>query len=481
MKRLFLLILSSALLFSTLIGCSTQSRGEKTVPPSLPPETSQPQEMTQGELYAAFQQAYDSCGGSLSQPSEQFSAELDALQGILSASTAIFPENYQMQYEEWRTEKLAALEEEAAQLKEAYAKVIASRPLYSYVTTGLCHADYIDFDNDGKQELLLLTLSAGMEEGISITIEVYGEAQGHAEKYGEESVYLESFQEISMALVKNGDCTYIRSYCLPDGMANGDQYSYFGIDNGTLTMIDTTSIYHDNPGTGYEVSYYSAETVITEDQYNAIHAKYTGETIILSFVGYGSQELTINRGILPELSSDIQYKDALLKALDEERDILYAKLIDMDQDGIEDLLTFRKKSEYGKSFRLYSWDGTGIQTLDLDQTTDEEINGYLQIGFHDFGIYRERSTGKLYVNYGGEIVGGWGGELFIRNASDFTFYGAPFFGSGEDIIEEEYLAQVQEYEDTLDNRFETVETFTMFYLDDPLSETIESVRQKLSA
>ena len=77
-------------------------------------------------------------------------------------------------------------------------------------------------------------------------------------------------------------------------------------------------------------------TELTAEQFEAIYHKYTEVVEILVDTFYLSPMR--NRRILPEIPADSQRKLAVANLLDQDR-MKYAKLIDINEDGIEDLLT----------------------------------------------------------------------------------------------------------------------------------------------
>ena len=83
---------------------------------------------------------------------------------------------------------------------------------------------------------------------------------------------------------------------------------------------------------------------------------------------------------------------------------MYARLGDLNGDGTEDLLilgayTFRNASGYG--FTGYIWNGDGADRIPFDKTEFMNLFGIAGgiLETPGYGVYRERSTGTVYVRY----------------------------------------------------------------------------------
>lgn len=146
------------------------------------------QTMTEEELYQYFQQVFDAKGNALDTP-EQIALELVELTA-LTADVASLPNDIETQYRTWRT---GYIKEMLVNLQKEYDGIIGERPRFDGINPGLSYADCVDLDNNGIQELLLLSFSMASEENgytyydniAAVTVEVYGESHGHAAKHGE--------------------------------------------------------------------------------------------------------------------------------------------------------------------------------------------------------------------------------------------------------------------------------------------------------
>lgn len=180
MKKLANICGIICLLLCVLTGCKNSVDAvESQVPPSQ-----EPAKITEKELHQKFELVYDDCGSSASDGVDQLTAELAALGKKAEADEKQWPENYETLYKTWRT---STIKERADTLQKEYEEIIAGRSLYEQGVNGLWetrpgvhYANYLDLNNDGKQELLLLS--------DCHIVEIYGDEKGHAVKYCEQSL-----------------------------------------------------------------------------------------------------------------------------------------------------------------------------------------------------------------------------------------------------------------------------------------------------
>lgn len=422
MLKLNILGLSLILCFTLLAGCSPQQSPSASSSNSSTSssDTSKPQEMTTDELHQYFQQAFDAKGNALDTP-EQLALELSEIQALV-VDTALLPADYEVQYKTWRT---AQVENIVTTLQAEYEQIISELPLFDGTNTGAVFADVVTLEETGKPNLVVVSALRD-ESYVDFDLTVYGEANGHAEQYPVElGGGSPGFEGSLVSLVQRDGKTLIRTQKVDGRNVYGDIYEVAG---GKVQAVD--SIYDE-----------STES----DQYLAFLAPYAEERKIFSTF---STSYTIHdRGILPDLPPDTQRKIALLDVLNS-GGIQYARLADMDGDGTEDLLTV-VNGEYLPIFRIYLWNGTEIQTADLDQEIDEIR-----------GVYQEKGTEKIYVCYEGG-AGPYSWCYYERIGETIKI-------SEEELSWEEYTAQR--------NKFELIDDL-MYDL--PKYDTVEAVRQQL--
>lgn len=432
-----------------LCGCSSRSQDSSVSASEPQPEI---QIMTEAELHQYFQQAFDAKGNALDTP-EQLNLELAEVQALTVNMT--LPEDYEAQYKEWRTEYVESL---LKTLQEEYDKIVAEVPLYDGVNAGAAFADYMDFDTDGINELALFYLkwSSQLQEW-GFTLEVYGEDSGHAIQYDLSGIetpplyYLgDSYDPYMMennyiSFAENKGHIYIHIHKEQEY----DLYDYYyKVENGLVTVEDEISCVQREG----DEWYYSSQKQIEYDEYSSIMGKYSNVIDLCDFTSKQSVMPVKNHGILPQISSDVQRKCAFLDIICTSEnngiDIQYARLADMDGDGAEDLIVVTE-GQYLPYFRIYVWNDSELQAIDLNQEMDEIA-----------GIYREKETGKTYVCY-------YGG------AGPYSWY---FYERVEEVVKisEENLSwdDVQAQR----NRFELVEDLEWNL---PLPNSIDTVRQQL--
>lgn len=439
MLKLNISLLSIALCFILLVSCSSQqspSAGSSSSSTSAS-DISQLREMTTDELHQYFQQAYDAKGNALDTP-EQVALELAEIKA--QAGNALLPEDYEEQYKEWRSEHISDL---LTALYEGYDKITTDLGLFDGINSGAAYADRIDFDQDGIQELLLISLTpaidAGGINGWDGSVMLYTGEAGHAQPCGGETISLPPFYHSdydpkTISLVQNEGRTYIRRL---DAEGRDIFDTYYGVNDGVISVVDEISAGED--------FHLSNGNEITFEEYEAIQAKYTDEVVILADTS--SMMPVRNRGTLPELSSNALRRIALLTSLDQSN-AQYARLADMDGDGIDDLLTVVNGANL-PFFRVFVWNESELQVIDLNQEMD-----YID------GVYREKENGKIYICYSG-------------GAGPFSWYFYERVGEVIKISEEELSWEECEAKRS---RFELVEDL-MFEL--PKYETVEAVRQQL--
>ena len=381
MKKMYLSCFLISLCLAILASCSKQPSGSDSLGSSS--NISQIQEISSSDLYQYFQQAFDTTGNALDTP-EQLNLELAEVKVLIG--TDALPNDYEKQYKEWRSKQIETILEK---LYKEYDGIITDLPQNSGPIPGACYAEYIDFMYDGIPELFILSLERipdydGVDAGLRFAMEVYGFADGNVERLGKE--YVDSWAGDSVGLCKDGESSFIHIWHYA---GNGDDGSdeYYSIKDGAFSAVDRITRY--DPGGAWmdesNYAYTSFENSISMEEYQSILSKYS-ETEVFASLEYTTPSIT-NRGILPSPSPDVLRRAAMLNALNYSS-AQYACLADMDGDGIEDLVT-----QESYIFHTYIWDGTTLQAIDLCQR-----------GGMIYGIYKEKSTGKVYVAYEDPII-----------------------------------------------------------------------------
>lgn len=298
--------------------------------------------------------------------------------------------------------------EEPLTLEEEYQLIVDSRPVYApaieglcEASPGLCYADYIDFDDDGSVELLLVSVEKCEEKGgdypVLARIEVYGASDGCAVQYGKFENEFSSDRYGGIILTEYNSNKFI---CIRRERWSSDPLqSYYGVQNETLALKDQIdSAYHsDEHSEGRTLSYYNlAGQEITEEQYHAIDRQYA-ECIAILMYDHG---VTISDcGILSvplgptvvvngkpvefdkELYGESGHLMAPLRPVMETMGILTLYEAASDEWGIDSIIALTKRdtletyifsypSEYGYVFNespnfsepsgMYLWGGEGL-------------------------------------------------------------------------------------------------------------------------
>lgn len=291
MRKHLIFVLLGCLCFCLLAGCSDTSKDSSTSVDSI----------TDERLQQYFQQTFDAAGNAWDTP-EQLHTELSELASITAGVQAL-PDDLDTQYKEWRT---AYIKEMFDSLKEDYTKIISERPLFDTINPGLCYANQIDLDNNGVSELILVTLSIVDYSADLIydnhivgnhipaaTIEVYGESQKHAVKYGECSFAWMDIMAGYIKLYQNGDHIYIglsaegepffsyRFYTVKDReLVLADHVSADDLESRQKGPASYSSYFRGCHGFEYGCDGEDDIQEITQEQYDAIRKKYEEKSTI---------------------------------------------------------------------------------------------------------------------------------------------------------------------------------------------------------
>ena len=215
-----------------------------------------------------------------------------------------------MMYLHWVTEEWTFAEEDKAAQAE-FEQIINDAQLYEVHGSGLCYADYVDVDNDGKVELLTVELR---EDGFKTIITIYASIDGHAKTSCEQSFETFVGKMSSLSMGKAGDQLYLCFYGYNNYGGGYDSTShYFKIEDGAFSRADnlfeaeeynmeTDTIKHTYSASGKE---------ITENEFSTVLQKYTdGKRLFGLDFGYVYVE---DRGLLP---SPEEYQLAYWSAID---------------------------------------------------------------------------------------------------------------------------------------------------------------------
>lgn len=186
-----------------------------------------------------------------------------------------------MAYLHWATEEWTFAEEDKA-VQAEYEQIINDAQLYEVHGSGLCYADYVDVDGDGKVELLTVGIS-----GDTVTAAVYANIGGHAGKSCENA--FGTYGGDNFSIYRLDGQLYLCQNVFSG--AAGQTYDFCRIGKDAITFCEQASIF------------YRWETPETD---TAILQKYKEEKGLL-LIDY-SEVSVLDRGLLP---SPEEYEAAL--------------------------------------------------------------------------------------------------------------------------------------------------------------------------
>ena len=297
----------------------------------------------------------------------------------------------------------------AERLRGEYQQIIAEQQLFDGLNPGVCYANYVDVDNDEIPELLLIGLTpSGKYDlhnyGWDCSMELYASDLGYVKKYDLGIVdgittLDEIFTHGSVSLSQIKGHTYLHGSYM-DGQ-NGFE-DFFMIERGSVSKVAALATLHVD---AYETGLTNFDEAITADEFNEIWHKYTDDEVTILSSRF-SLDPVADWGLLekPQPSSDVQRRLSFLGILDSGV-MRYVKLVDINEDGVEDLLTIQNVSiptpdgwsTESTSFVAYIWDGTSLQKTSLTQHDSSFSEPYMSWSAQ--GIYKEKLTGKFYVRY----------------------------------------------------------------------------------
>lgn len=211
-----------------------------------------------------------------------------------------------MMYLHWVTEEWTFAEEDKA-VQAEYEQIINDAQLYEVHGSGLVYADYVDVDSDGKVELLTvdsgenLSSVAGWPSYI-VTATVYTDVNGHAEKLCEQAFSCTSSEGSLYLCVYDGHVCFGYEVLI---FGAGPQHDFYKIENSSFVVNDSVCKIRDRYGD-------AQGNYITEDEYNAVMAKYANQKELFWFNSRDGISVK-DRGLLPDPSAVMQKIYAAVK------------------------------------------------------------------------------------------------------------------------------------------------------------------------
>lgn len=194
---------------------------------------------------------------------------------------------YLMSYLCWAETQWTFAEEDKT-VQAEYEKIVSDAQLYEFSGSGLCYAEYIDVEGDGKVELLTVEVNGS---SFDITATVYANTDGHAGKSCETTLVDHGADDRTVYTYKADGSLYLCCCDLRGSM--GMELQFVKIEKGKLTLENDFYETRD----AMEYSYRNFGNDITDNEYNTILRKYTDERELFVIGHYG--ERFLERGLLP--------------------------------------------------------------------------------------------------------------------------------------------------------------------------------------
>lgn len=423
----------------------------------------------------------------------------------------------------------------AQRLREAYQEIIAQQTIYDHYAgagatytasginysadTGLSESFLSDLDGDGTQELIMIFRFYDLNEWEQYhdvynsapiqKIEVYGQSMGYPALYDTLDVTACRFDDGYYAnqyrLIENGAGQTIQLYANYGGEGVlFENFWHFSFENGTFNLLEN---YREPQESDWD-------WLSNEDE--------------------SGQE-----NLCPAFPDDVRRKQALLSAFvryegyTDGYDCIYARLIDVNQDGGDELFMILDRTNDGLRTEYYTWDGTDLdctvlasepgdvvygKLIDMDQDGAEELLLIMDdtqaiayswkgtswertliheevLTFPYEGLYRDTVTGDVFLyNTEWRHIGEGEGCSFNGLTERFEYYysagdfsaNGNFFDELTPDEQEEFYQAYAEYERNLD-RFELIESIPDLYQQgnnvsefyEQLQPTVDEVRQQL--
>lgn len=366
----------------------------------------------------------------------------------------------------------------------------------TYSNEGLSYAAIVDLDGNGMDELILVTRRGQVDDINAVTkLEFYGDLLGHAALYGEAD-FLKMQEEYNW-----------------DGISRNPNEFYLTESDGRIYAVAQ-----------YAIQYVGHSFVYTVENNEVILVEHTegGDSQYRSTES--SLDLTEALDICPPLPDDARMKNALLSCTETygsptfycfarladtdlylledqgvfwkcswngtamdwsslEEDIIYAKLIDMDQDGEDELLLILEDT----SAVAYSWRGNSYERIPIHESV---------LTFPYEGLYWDTEAGDVYLGDREWFhIGEGEGYSFsgLTERFDYSYSAGDFSANGGNFVDEltpdelEEFSKAQEQYNRDLERFELIESIPDLYQQGSnLSEfyeqgrsTVDEVRRQL--
>ncbi len=253
------------------------SESEENTQPQTPTPPPIP-EITEDEMLRQFETIYTNCGADITQSEENLAVELETLQNTVADSAVSWPDDYREQYRSWRARIVAAWKNG---LYKSYWDIISQRKTYTYGKSGLVYADYINPDENGTPQLVLVSWAPGENYDQIITLELYGEENGKAVAMWKKDITVASFApSAQISLATRDNQLFLRvSYYLQSSVEIQERDEFYALSRENSGAVEKLSSRYDRLSD--MVEYYKGDSQITEGEYQAQLAAYhAGEKII---------------------------------------------------------------------------------------------------------------------------------------------------------------------------------------------------------
>lgn len=186
----------------------------------------------------------------------------------------------------WATEQWTFTEEDKT-IQAEYEQIISDAEYYKVHGSGLCYADYVDVEGDGKIELLTVGLS-----GSNATATVYANIDGHVGKFSEGT--FDTYGEDGFSTCRADGQLYLCHGVFSGNL--GETYDFYKIENGSIVHNEQATVFYRES---------------TSESDTAILQKYTDDKTLFT-ITYNGVDIP-NRGLLPDPSAVMEEIYAAVK------------------------------------------------------------------------------------------------------------------------------------------------------------------------